>query len=43
MAVELRRGVIVAEIGFKLARFEGFAEGVQTLLGPHNPTAAGCR
>jgi len=31
----------VAEIGFKLARFEGFSEGVERLLGPHNPDGRG--
>ena len=31
----------VAEIGFKLARFEDFAEDVQKLLGPHNPDGRG--
>ena len=31
----------VAEIGFKLARFEGFPEGVEKLLGPHNPDGRG--
>ena len=31
----------VAEIGFKLARFESFPEGVERLLGPHNPDGRG--